>query len=79
MVKWLGKADVWLDYVRVDDSWAHYLFTDTWEEGQQYSNENMWQFRKKIKEEVDAFMKTDGLGYFWVDEVQFANIECIGE
>ncbi len=26
-----------------------------------------------------AFTKTDGLGYFWVDEVQFANIECIGE
>ncbi len=47
MVKWLGKADVWLDYVRVDDSWAHYLFTDTWEEGQQYSNENMWQFLRK--------------------------------
>ena len=78
-VKWLGKVDVWLDYIRVDDSWAHYLFTDTWEEGGSYPLHNMWKFRERIKQEVDAFANKPGLGYFWVDEVQYPNIECIGE
>ena len=78
-VKWLGKVDVWLDYVRVDDSWAHYLFTDTWTTGGSYPLNNMWKFRQRIKEEVDAFKNTQGLGYFWVDEVQYPNLECIGE
>ncbi len=78
-VKWTGKASIWLDYVRVDDSWAHYLFTDNWKEGKSYDEENIWQFRKKIKEEVDIFNNVKGTTYFWVDEVQLSNLECIGE
>ncbi|MBN1633051.1 MAG: T9SS type A sorting domain-containing protein [Ignavibacteria bacterium] len=79
LIKWLGKVDVWLDYVRVDDSWAHYLFTDTWTEGQIYPANNIWHFRERIKHEVLEFANTPGLGYFWVDEVQYPNLECIGE
>ncbi len=79
-VKWLGKVDVWLDYVRIDDSWAHYLFTDTYENEISPTSTNIWKFHKRIKEEVEAFNSTNnGLGYFWVDEVQYPNLECIGE
>jgi hypothetical protein len=78
MVKWLGKVDVWLDYVKVEDSWSHFLFTDNWTGGN-YPAFNDWQFRRRIKEEVDALKNTQGLGYFWIDEVQFSNIACIGE
>jgi len=79
MVKWLGKVDVWLDYVKVEDSWSHYLFTDTWTEGGTYPVHNQWHFRERIKQEVDAFKNTPGLGYFWVDELQFSSIACLGE
>jgi hypothetical protein len=79
-IYWTGKVDVRLDYVRVDDSWAHYLFKDTWTNGQPYPDYNQWRFRKRIFEEVNAFNITNnGLGYFWVDEVQYSNIPCIGE
>ena len=78
-VKWHGKVDVWLDYVRVDDSWAHYLFTSTLQQEILYDY-TPWEFHLKIKEEVEAFIGTNnGLGYFWVDEVQYPNLECIGE
>ncbi|MCX7833751.1 MAG: hypothetical protein N2490_06035, partial [Ignavibacteria bacterium] len=79
IVKWPGKVDVWLDYVRVDDSWAHFLFTDNLENEGNPDNPNPWKFHRKIKEEVDAFKDIEGLAYFWVDEVQFANLECIAE
>ncbi|MCX6160248.1 MAG: hypothetical protein NTV87_02765, partial [Ignavibacteriae bacterium] len=52
MVKWLGKVDVWLDYVKVEDSWSHFLFTDTWTEGGTYPLHNQWHFRERIKQEV---------------------------
>jgi hypothetical protein len=78
-IKWLGKVDVWLDYVRVDDSWAHYLFTDTYEHELDPNNPNPWLFHKKIKEEVDAFKNMPGLAYFWVDECWYNNIPCITE
>jgi hypothetical protein len=77
-IKWLGKADVWLDYVRVDDSWAHFLFTDTYE-NEPDNTLNKWKFHRKIKEEVDAFKDTPGFGYFWVDECWYNNIPCIAE
>lgn len=78
IVKWLGKVDVWLDYVRVDDSWAHFLFTSSLE--QEIINDiTPWEFHLKIKEEVDAFKDIEGLAYFWIDEVQFPNLECIAE
>ncbi len=79
IVKWLGKVDVCLDYVRVDDAWAHYLFTDTWQVGFSYPSYNIWKFRERIWEEVNAFKNVDGLACFWIDEVQFANLECIAE
>ena len=77
-IKWLGKVDVWLDYVRVDDSWAHYLFTDTYENEPNNRN-NPWKFHRAIHDEVTAFKNMPGLSYFWVDECGFNNIPCIAE
>lgn len=77
-IKWLGKVDVWLDYVRVDDSWAHYLFTDTYENEINNPN-NKWKFHRAIHDEVTAFKNIPGLAYFWVDECGFNNIPCIAE
>ncbi len=78
MVKWLGKADMWLDYVRLDDSWAHFLFTDSFET-EMNNSLNPWKFHHKIKEEVESFLNIPGLGYFWIDETAFNNIPCIAE
>ena len=77
-IKWLGKVDVWLDYVRVDDSWAHFLFTDTYENELNNPN-NKWKFHRAIYDEVNAFKNMPGLAYFWVDECGFNNIPCIAE
>lgn len=78
-IKWLGKVDVWLDYVRVDDSWAHSLFTETYESEGLPNNNNPWKFHRAIHDEVTAFKNIPGLAYFWVDECGFNNIPCIAE
>jgi hypothetical protein len=74
-IKWWGKVDTYLQYLRVDDSWAHYLFTDTIEN----STENIWNFHQKIKSEVDSISNTPGFGYFYVDEVCYNSIPCVEE
>jgi len=74
-VYWYGKVDIWLDYVRVDDEWAHYLFTDTLDKEER----NRWRFHKKIKEEVEAYGNNPGLGFFYVDEMSYNNIPCLAE
>ncbi len=78
-VYWYGKVNMWLDYVRVDDEWAHYLFKDTTEQMETDDNLNHWKFHKKIKEEVEAFGGNNALGYFWVDEFAYNNIPCLAE
>jgi hypothetical protein len=74
-VYWYGKVNMWLDYVRVDDEWAHYLFTDSAD----VNPNNHWKFHSRIKEEVEAFGGNNALGYFWVDEFAYNNIPCLAE
>jgi hypothetical protein len=74
-IKWWGKVDTYLEYVRLDDSWAHYLFTDTIGT----ADGNIWKFYNKIDSEVVAFTSTSGFGYFWVDEIYYNNIPCARE
>jgi len=72
-VKWSGNVDVWLDYVRVDDEWAHYLFEPD------YPGYLNYRFTEKIQEEVNAFGTEELFGYFHMDECQFNCIPCIAE
>jgi hypothetical protein len=74
-VYWYGKVDFWLDYVRVDDEWAHFLFTDSLDN----HPKNKWKFHTRIQEEVEAFGSNGGLGYFYVDEFGYNNIPCLAE
>ncbi len=74
-VYWYGEVDVWLDYVRVDDEWAHFLFTDTTDS----DPENDWDFYAKLDEEITAFGNHDGFGYFYIDEYYYNNLPCIAE
>ncbi|HEY5123310.1 MAG TPA: hypothetical protein VIK14_06190, partial [Ignavibacteria bacterium] len=74
-LEWKGNVDMYLDYIRVDDEWAHYLFTDSVET----SSENIWKFHQKIDSEVVAFSNTSGFGYFWLDEFAYNNIPCVAE
>jgi len=71
-IYWYGNCDVYLDYVRVDDEWAHFLFNPSTElEG------DRWHFDSKISEEANAFSYNEGFGQFYLDEFQYNNIECI--
>jgi hypothetical protein len=75
MLYWPGKVEVWVDYIRVDDEWAHFLFTDPNDQ----STFNRWQFHNRINDEVDEFASKDGFGYFYSDEFGYNNIPCIAE
>jgi hypothetical protein len=70
-IYWNGTIPVYLDYVRVDDEWAHYLFEP------QLDKEKKYDFIGKINEEVDAF--GDKLSYFYMDECPVNSFACIGE
>jgi hypothetical protein len=71
-IKWRGLVDVWLDYVRLDDKWAHFLF----EPNYPY---NQYLFKDKIEEEVGEFARSDGSVYFHMDECAFNNLPCISK
>ncbi len=76
-VYWYGEVDVWLDYVRVEDEWAHFLFNPQLETPTQARK---YFFNHKIREEVNAFSVNDsGLAYFYMDEYFYNNIPCISE
>jgi len=64
-----------LNYVRVDDEWAHYLFTDTLDG----NSLNKWRFHERMKAEIDSLKNNDALGYFYYDEAYYNNIPCIAE
>ena len=72
-IYWCGKVNTYLDYVRVDDDWAHYLFTDV---NGDYSNN---KFHQKIAGEVNAFGGDNSFGYFYIDEIFYNNIPCVAE
>jgi len=76
-VYWHGIVDVWLDYVRVDDEWAHYLFTN--QDGHLGQDIDRWQFMSRINDEVGAFANEPGFGYFYTDESGYNTIPCIAE
>ncbi|MBV6479606.1 MAG: hypothetical protein HGGPFJEG_02392 [Ignavibacteria bacterium] len=76
-VYWYGEVDVWLDYVRVEDEWAHFLFNPQLETA---SQPRKYFFNHKILEEVNAFSVNDsGFAYFYMDEYFYNNIPCISE
>ncbi len=73
-VYWYGEVDVWLDYVRVDDEWAHDLFNPNLDlTGRDY------RFYDKLTEEVTAFSGSGGVAYFYMDEYIYNSIPCIAE
>ena len=76
-VYWHGIVDVWLDYVRVDDEWAHYLFTDL--DGNLPIQINPWRFGQRISDEVSAFANEPGFGYFYSDESGYNTLPCVAE
>ncbi len=75
-IYWSGIVDVWLDYVRLDDEWAHFLFTDP---SGTAPGDELLKFHQKIAEEVSALSNTDGFGYFYLDEYAYNNYPCIAE
>ncbi len=77
-VKWNGLVNVWLDYVRLDDEWAHYLFTENLTTEMQ-DNQNRWKFHNKLKSEVENLVGTPGFSYFYFDEFYYNNIECLAK
>jgi len=77
-VYWCGNVDVWLDYVRVDDEWAHFLFTDP----NDNATGNRNPFHQKIQTEINALTNaenSEGLAYLYLDEYAYNNIPCIAE
>lgn len=76
-VYWYGKVNVWLDYVRLDDEWAHFLFTDP-NDSLDYTK-NRWQFGWKIRDEVTQFANVGAFGIFYIDETYYNNIPCLVE
>jgi len=61
-IYWYGEVDVWLDYVKLDDEWAHFLFTDP--NDQLPRTVNKYRFGEKIRTEVQAISNLPGFGYF---------------
>ncbi len=76
-VYWYGEVNVWLDYVRLDDEWAHFLFTDP--DGTLPITVNKYKFGEKIRSEVLALSNQEGFGYFYFDEFYYNSIPCIKE
>ena len=76
-VYWYGEVNVWLDYVRVEDEWAHFLFNPQLET---VGLPRKYFFNHKITEEVNAFSEGDSsLAYFYIDEYAYNNMPCIAE
>ncbi|MCX6158548.1 MAG: T9SS type A sorting domain-containing protein [Ignavibacteriae bacterium] len=76
-IKWCGQVDVWVDYVRVDDEWAHFLFNPD----PTHPLIDRWDFVSKINSEASYFTTTSnpGFGLFYSDEFQNNNVDCIAE
>jgi hypothetical protein len=76
-VYWYGEVDVMLDYVRLDDEWAHFLFTDLM--GTLPFSINRYQFARRMHDEAANLINTGGLAYFYQDEFYWNHIPCISE
>jgi hypothetical protein len=76
-IYWHGKVDVWLDYVKLEDEWAHFLFYDFLDALS--ATANRWKFHNKIKSAAETFCKEDKPVYFYLDEWTYNNLPCIKE
>ncbi len=72
-IYWNGEVGVYLDYVRVEDEWAHYLFNPD------LDRDKKFDFINKINEEVDAFASQSKIRYFYMDECPINSFPCIAE
>lgn len=72
-IYWYGEVEVWIDYVKVEDEWAHFLLNDPLDN----KPGNDWQFHTKIQEEVEEISTLPGFGYFYIDEYEYNHLECI--
>ncbi len=70
-IYWPGNVTVYLDYVRVDDEWAHNLFENP--------TGNIFQFRNRIQQEISEFGNENLLSYFYMDECPINSFPCIAE
>ena len=75
-VYWYGEVDVWLDYVRLDDEWAHFLFTNV-DVNNPVAPGNIYKFHRRIKEEVENLSYQSGFGYFYFDEFYYNSVPCV--
>jgi len=66
-IYWHGEVDVWIDRVRVEDEWAHFLFDPV--------SGNPYDFIPKIQEETNGL--TNDPFFFYQDEFQYNQIPCI--
>jgi hypothetical protein len=72
-VYWYGKVPVWLDYVKVEDEWSHYLFNPQLE-----GLNGKYKFAQKIQEEIQAFNNGNtSMAYSWGDEMFYNNAPCV--
>lgn len=74
-IYWYGEADVWLDHVKLDDEWAHFLFTDPW--GSLPFIVNPYQFARRMHDEVASINNTGGFALFYMDEFYWNHIPCM--
>ncbi|HEY5123688.1 MAG TPA: T9SS type A sorting domain-containing protein [Ignavibacteria bacterium] len=79
-VYWPGTVDVWIEGVIVEDEWAHYLFSTTYDDEDINPNpNNIYRFHHRLYDEVHSYSNNPGFGYYWVDEGCYNNIACIAE
>lgn len=76
-IYWYGEVDVWLDYIRVEDEWAHYLFHPELEVSQTEKYNFVWKMNQEINSA--SIGSHSGFGYFYVDECEYNNFPCIAE
>jgi len=73
-IYWPGNVTVYLDYVRLDDEWAHFLFNPDLEPAPQ-----KYKFKTRILQEIAAFGDKNLLSYFYMDECPINSFPCIAE
>lgn len=75
-VYWWGDVDVWLDRVRVQDEWAHFLFYPDLEQAPR-----QYDFKAKLEEEINdsCIGGNQYFGYTYSDEFEFNTLPCIAK
>lgn len=73
---WYGTVTVWLDYVRLDDEWAHALFEPQIET--ESFGKIKYNFREKIQQDMYyLFTGNTSFAYARGDEMLYNSIPCI--